>query len=211
VNAHVLFWIAALAVFLTTVLGLLLYGRSLKEEEATAKKAVDQAIDQVREDMSFGNLFNLNRKVIDQYHIESRGRARWSFIASLGAMIIGLAIVSYAVYNTITATDTIDKVLATVVAAIGGTMSSYVTRTFMRAHDQALKQLDHHFRQPVVTGYFLTAERLAQALKEPEGQLRIYELIIDHTLKAALAELNSAKKKRPASSRHDKAEGPALK
>jgi hypothetical protein len=188
VRANPTVLIFAPSTVIATIIGLGMYGRALRKEEASARTAVDQAIVQLRENPSIANFVDFNRKEIAQYHVESRGRAKWSFIASLGAMAAGIVIIALGVYFTLAETSTVNKILTTFVTALAGSLSSYITRTFMKAHEQALNHLEYYFRQPLVMSYFLTAERLAQEFKDPEIQMRVYDRIIENVLTAASGE-----------------------
>ncbi|MZE76704.1 hypothetical protein [Streptomyces xinghaiensis] len=59
-----------------------------------------------------------------------------------------------------------------------------------------MSQLNRYFEQPVLTGYYLTAERLAQNLGEdPESEMR--RRIIDQVLEASARMNNGASGEEP--------------
>jgi hypothetical protein len=75
------------------------------------------------------------------------------------------------------------------VATVGAALSGFLNRTYIHMYGQTLGQLNRYFDQPVLTGYYLTAERLAQELADnPEGEMRW--LIIQQVLESS-AHLNN--------------------
>jgi hypothetical protein len=76
------------------------------------------------------------------------------------------------------------KVFVAAIAGVAAALSAFLNRTYLQMYGQTLSQLNRYFEQPVLTGYYLTAERLAQDLGEdPESQMR--RRIIDQVLEAS--------------------------
>jgi hypothetical protein len=161
--------------------------------EVRAGVRVEEAAKQLREGMSIENLFEFNRREMEQYHLQSRNRAQLSFFASLLAMLGGLTVLALGATAALQAEDTRNKVLAAAVTAIAGGLSSYITKTFMTAHQESLRQLEFYFRQPLVTSYFLTAERIAEKFLESSGQRgKAYEALIENALSAAITQVRES-------------------
>ncbi|WP_326718078.1 MULTISPECIES: hypothetical protein [unclassified Streptomyces] len=72
------------------------------------------------------------------------------------------------------------------------------TSALPSARSGTLSQLHRYFEQPVLTGYYLTAERLAQGLgQDPESEMR--RRIIDQILEASARMNNGATSEDPPS------------
>ena len=70
------------------------------------------------------------------------------------------------------------------IAGVGAALAAFLNRTYLQMYGQTLSQLNRYFEQPVLTGYYLTAERLSQGLKDdPESEMR--RRIIDQVLEAS--------------------------
>ena len=64
------------------------------------------------------------------------------------------------------------------IAAIGGAISAYITKTFLDVHKVSLQQLNRYFAQPVINDHILMAQRLADALPNDSPKQKAYEGII---------------------------------
>ncbi|MFD8535103.1 hypothetical protein [Streptomyces rubrogriseus] len=88
------------------------------------------------------------------------------------------------------------KVFVAAIAGVAAALSAFLNRTYLHMYGQTLSQLDRYFEQPVLTGYYLTAERLAQNLGEdPESEMR--RRIIDRVLEASAQMNNGASGEEP--------------
>jgi hypothetical protein len=187
-NDLVVYVLVALALTATFIVAVG-YVRDLRKEDA-AKIAADEALDQLRVVASVANLIDFNRKEIEQFSLQARGRARWAFSASLAAMFVGLLFFGVGVYYTIGSPeqDTVGKVLATVLSALGGTLLSYISGTFMETYKQTAQQLDLYFHQSVATSHLLRAERLIHGLRDRDEQESVVKRMIEEALAAAACE-----------------------
>jgi hypothetical protein len=131
--------------------------------------------------MELASLFDFNRALLDRYHGIATEQARKAYRSSQVAMGIGLAILVAAFFAGWHLNSQGDQLFVGSVAAVGTASSAYVSRTYMQTYERALQQLNQYFNQPVMNGYFLTAERMAEALP-PEQQAAMLEKIIGEVL-----------------------------
>ncbi|MFD5279110.1 hypothetical protein [Streptomyces rubrogriseus] len=54
------------------------------------------------------------------------------------------------------------KVFVAAIAGVAAALSAFLNRTYLHMYGQTLSQLNRYFEQPVLTGYYLMAERLAK-------------------------------------------------
>jgi hypothetical protein len=158
--------------------------RQEKQAETEVKQGMENAVDKLREHMNLPNLIEFNRNQIDLYHLQTRKQARSSFRWSQFAMATGLLILAGGAIVAIRAPDDTTKVVAGVLAGVGGAFSGYITQTFMSAHRVALEQLNKYFQQPVLASYLLAAERLLEKMTPAEHD-RVYGEIVDVLLASA--------------------------
>lgn len=150
-----------------------------------AQQAVDEKnLADLKEVTGLATLIELNQSQIDQYHKIATGQADRSFRSAQRAMWIGLLILTACFIAGLFVTPAEARIFIGSLAALGTTLSGFLNRTYLKMYSQAVGQLDRYFDQPVLTGYYLTAERLAQNIQsDPEGKMR--ELIISEVLKGS--------------------------
>jgi hypothetical protein len=66
-------------------------------------------------------------------------------------MIVGFLLLLVGGVVALRATDETSKTVVAGLAAIGSLTSGYVSRTFLKAEDRAMEQLNYYFQQPLVT------------------------------------------------------------
>jgi Ca2+/Na+ antiporter len=155
---------------------------ALKDEHNNLKQATEQ-VKKVVEDnknaIAMGRLFNLYSKQIEKYQQETRTRASWSFVFAIISMFLGMAFVFWGGTFILSDTGT-DKVAAgAAISAIGGGISAYITKTFLDVHKLSITQLNKYFKQPVINDNILMAQRLADDVDDTEVRKESYKKIID--------------------------------
>jgi hypothetical protein len=148
-----------------------------KPAEAEPDVALN-AVEESQRILQIGSLFDLCNKRIEKYQAETEARARWSFYFSVIAMIAGLSVVLFAA-KVLLKTPTWEGAS---VAAIGGAISTFITKTFLDVHKLSLQQPNHYFRQPVLHSHILTAQRLADQLPDQNAKQDAYKSIINKVL-----------------------------
>ncbi|GAA2802949.1 hypothetical protein GCM10010441_29590 [Kitasatospora paracochleata] len=179
-----------------TVGGVVWLGFRAKRDRAAETVAVERAALQRRINEKrlanlkaitpLAELLELNQKQIDAYHRIATGQADRSFRSSQWAMWIGLAVVVVCFAVGLKVPSGEAKIFIGAMGGVGTVLSGYLSRTYLQVYGQTLAQLNRYFEQPVLTGYYLTAERLAKDLPDtPEGEMR--RKIIDQVLQASAA------------------------
>jgi ABC-type multidrug transport system fused ATPase/permease subunit len=115
-----------------------------------------------------GRLFNLYNKQIEKYQRETQSRASYSFLLAVLSMIAGLGILVWGGWTIVHDPNLVAS--GSVIAAIGGAMSAYITKTFLDVHKLSLRQLNHYFKQPVLNSHILTAQRLTDLLEDKDAK-----------------------------------------
>ncbi|WP_157878944.1 hypothetical protein [Streptomyces sp. CT34] len=188
-------WIV-LTVLLTLIAAALCYflwarGRketaALKAAEETAEQQRElhaQQLSQLKTVTPLATLLELNQTQIDEYHRIATDQADRSFRSSQRAMALGLLIIVGCFAAGLYFTGGATKVFVAAIAGVAAALAAFLNRTYLQMYGQTLSQLNRYFEQPVLTGYYLTAERLSQGLKDdPESDMR--RRIIDQVLEAS--------------------------
>jgi len=153
--------------------------RSSQEGLETRTQELSRLLEENTQLLQLGNLFNLYNKQIERYQEETRSRASWSFFVALVVMFFGFAFIAWG-GQFILAELKWDHIAAgAAIASIGGSISAFLTKTFLNIHRLSLQQLNRYFRQPVINDHVLMAQRLADNLPTPEARQKSYESIID--------------------------------
>lgn len=163
--------------------------RKAAEDEAEhARKVGEKQLAELKTVTALATLLDLNQHQIDEYHRIATGQADRSFRSSQRAMALGLAVLVACFIAGMRVPSEEAKVFFGALAAVGAAFSGFLNRTYIHMYGRTLGQLNRYFDQPVLTGYYLTAERLAQDLPDsPEGEMR--KRIIEQVLEAS-ARLN---------------------
>src|SRR5208337_4596389 len=97
----------------------------VSSQENLTEKAKDltSIIDQNKQALLLGDLFNLYNTQIERYQDETRSRASWSFYIALIAMFSGFAFVVWGGQYILTQTNWDHVAAGSALAAIGGSVS----------------------------------------------------------------------------------------
>lgn len=125
-----------------------------------------------------GALFDLYTKQINSYQTETKWRATISFVMALLAMTAGISFVVWGGLEALKHDGLVSAVAGAGIATIGGSLSAYITKTFLDAHRLSLVQLNRYFRQPVINSHILTAQQLADRLTDDDARKLAYQTII---------------------------------
>lgn len=149
-------------------------------------------------DPDLQNLIILNRTQIGVYQDIATGDAKRAARNCQIAMSFGFLILIIGAVTTIRTSDATSKIVVGALASLGSILSGYIGQTFFKAQDQAMKQLNYYFRQPLVTSYLLAAERLTLQLNGNTRESAVKDLIKNILVTAGRAEdLNSTPSTRP--------------
>ncbi|MER6925473.1 hypothetical protein [Streptomyces spiralis] len=153
-----------------------------KERKEAAEKqrdALDTAVERLREKMELASLLEVNRLLLEKYHGIATDEAKKAFRASRWAMGIGLMILVGAFFAGWLFSGRGHLVFVGSLAAVGAAFTAYLTRTYMETHWWAMDQLNEYFNQPVLNGYFLTAQRIALDLPDQEKKKALNSIVAE--------------------------------
>jgi hypothetical protein len=122
-------------------------------------------------------LSQIFREQIEVYQNETRARASWSFVIALVAMALGLGFIFWGGNYILTSVEWQGIAAGSVVATLGGSVSAYITKTFLDVHKISLEQLNRYFRQPVLNEHILNAQRLADELEDTSRNKAYRDLV----------------------------------
>ena len=134
------------------------------EELIARASAFSRVVESAHNKLSLEHILDLNGVLMTSYHAITKQQAEQSFRSSQRAMLAGLSILLVGVVCSFLPTSVSTKVAVASLAAVGTLISGYISKTFLRAHTNAITQLNRFFQQPVVNSYLLNAERIAANL-----------------------------------------------
>ncbi|MER6031844.1 hypothetical protein [Streptomyces sp. NPDC001851] len=176
-------WPAVIAAIAMLVIGaFLVWWRARRvrlQEAAREREVLESAAERLREKMELPSLINFNRVLLDRYHGIATEQATKAYRSSRFAMGVGLVIlvVAFAAGWRLNAQG--DRLFVGTVAMVGSAFTAYLSRTYMQTYERALQQLNEYFNQPVLNGYFLTAERIADSLPEDRRVAMLEQVLAD--------------------------------
>ncbi|CAM5704126.1 TRADD-N-associated membrane domain-containing protein [Streptomyces purpurascens] len=128
-------------------------------------------------DPDLQNLIVLNRTQMQVYHEIATKQARLASRNSRLAIAVGFVVLIVGAVAAIRTSDETSKIVIGALALIGSLLSTYISRTFLISEDRAMAQLNYYFRQPLVTSYVLSAERLTHKLAEARRDDLVTEVV----------------------------------
>jgi len=150
---------------------------------------VNTAVEEIYEhakkhkELSLPMLFNLNRRQLDEYQVLTKQQQRAAFRLTWLAAFMGFAVLLFGIGVLGSGLGT-DKYVVSLVAGLGAALSGYLGRTFFKAHQEAMKQLNYYYGEPNLTGRLLAAERITGNLKTKGGAqgeyvMKMVEALLD--------------------------------
>ncbi|MFJ8073113.1 hypothetical protein ACIQ7Q_03975 [Streptomyces sp. NPDC096176] len=149
---------------------------ALKREE---QKLLENAADRLKEHMELASLVNFNRILLERYHGIATKQANKSFVSSIAAMAVGLAVLIGAFVASMHYNSQGERVFIGSLAALATVFVGYLSKTFLAVYDRSLQQLNQYFNQPVLNQYFLTAERVVERLDGPRREELLTQIVLD--------------------------------
>jgi hypothetical protein len=145
------------------------------------KEAQQRSAEQLQEGADVARLLEVSKRDMETYQILSQDQARGSYIMSLVSSGIGGLILVGGAVAAILISDTTNKVAVASLTALGGALSGYISRTFLRVYERSLLQLNFFFQVPLVSNYILTAERLTTKMSKDQRDSS-YEKVVNTVL-----------------------------
>lgn len=169
-----------------------------REEEVYRALSIRQAAEKVEDELSLANLYIFNRALMTNYHSITQNQSKKSFLYSQIASFIGLALVAAGGTVVVAPTPTVAKITVAGLSGLGATMSGYISKTFTHSHELSIAQLNNFFQQPLVSNYFLLAERLSNELSSEaknDARMEIISKILDSAPKEEREMAKSSRRK----------------
>lgn len=169
-------------------------------------RAVDEALTSAGKTLEISELFVLNRRQLDEYHILSVRQAAVAFrnseVASIVAFIVLIAGALVALNQETDST----QYVAGGLAGLGASLSAFMSRTFYTTYRRTMEQLREYYHEPFRTSQALTIERMARNATDMDQALRarIVESMLIHFAKDVQTESEA-----PMRGRLRRAKGPA--
>ncbi|MFG1812020.1 hypothetical protein [Streptomyces sp. NPDC049040] len=141
--------------------------KAVLAEAEQQRKVNEEQIKKLREVTALATLLDLNQQQIDEYHRIATDQADRSFRSSQRAMTMGLVVLVACFGAGLWVPSSEARIFLGAIAAVGAALSGFINRTYIAMYGQTLAQLNRYFDQPVLTSFYLTAERLSE--RPPEG------------------------------------------
>lgn len=104
-------------------------------------------------------------------------------------MTVGFFVLAVGGWRIVFGSTPNDVLSGGTVAAIGGALSAFITKTFLDVHKVSLMQLNRYFKQPVLNSHILTATRIAkEEIKDEAAKQKMFELVVEGVIALLTAE-----------------------
>ncbi|MEU9093533.1 hypothetical protein [Streptomyces sp. NPDC048428] len=171
--------VAVTLVVFAGIVAIIVRERRKSAARRNEQERLDNAADNLRERMELASLVNFNRVLLEKYHGIATRQANKSFVSSLIAMSIGLLVLVGAFVASMQFNALGERIFIGSLAALATAFVGYLSKTFLAVYDRSLQQLNQYFNQPVLNGYFLTAERIVERLDDPLKQDLTAQIVMD--------------------------------
>lgn len=156
--------------------------KSAERLEMLGDLSFSQEIPEAQTEVAQHHLLSVYTNQIKKYQEETRSRAVWSFSFAIIAMFAGIVFVFWGGIFILSEQSSEATIAGSVLSAIGGAVSAYITKTFLEVHKLSIQQLNRYFRQPVINEHIIMAQRLADGLEDTQARQTAYQDIIKSVL-----------------------------
>jgi hypothetical protein len=125
----------------------------------------------------FKQIWTVTQRRLEYYHEIATSQSRQSFISTQISTGLGFLLISLVGWIASQAPTDIGRISAGAVGVVGGALSAYIGRTFMKAQSEASAQLRQFFLQPVEFSRLLGLERLIETLPEEERATAVHQIV----------------------------------
>lgn len=138
-------------------------------------------------------LAELNFHQMRVFTTEAIRQARRAAYACFAAAWVSLVVLVLGAAGAMIAEGVDARISATVLAAIGACLSTFITHVFVKSYLVAARQMSYYYGQPLVHCYLLNAERLANSFGSDSGGRQRWQLV-QQVMSASLDAGRSAQK-----------------
>jgi hypothetical protein len=177
--------IVQLIALVVGAIGLMCVPAGMWMRSHAVQKAADELEDEEDNRSGRNDPSSTNQRLMLEYHKLTRSQAEASHRNSQVAMAAGLVILLAGGVTAIRADEASAQIVAATLTAVGSMLSAYLGSTFIRAHQEDVRQINHFFGQPLVQAYILEAERITTKVSDSSKRDGMYEQIISEVLGGA--------------------------
>ncbi len=153
--------VGAVATFSYTAARRAFYERMRCEKSAAIEGDLLALRNQPRR-LELADLFVINRRQLDEYHITSLHEQRLAFRNAQIAAAIGFLLLIFGV--VLIATEDRDSARYAIagLSGLASLLSGFISAVFFKSYADTTEELRHYYWEPLRTGQILAAERLAE-------------------------------------------------
>jgi len=134
-------------------------------------------------ELTLANLFVLNRRQLDEYHVLSVRQQQVAFRNAQVAAIIGFAVLIVGTVLSYKQAPGAERYVTAGLTALGSLLSGFISAVFFRSSDATAKQLRDFYEEPSRTGQMLMIERVAKLdAQDPKLAARLRLLMVERFL-----------------------------
>jgi hypothetical protein len=154
-----------------------------KRIQATAAAQVNAAITNTckpgdgRAALQLEDLFQLNRRQLDEYQVITRAQQRSAFRWAQVASVVALTVLVAGIVVALSVHDDVQKYVSGGLSGLGSTLSAFVAKTFFESAQDANKQMKLYYLEPQRTGRLLAAERIARVQLPVKDKALVQDMV----------------------------------
>lgn len=148
---------------------------------ATASALVNRAIKRAcsggASALELPQLFELNRRQLDEYQQITRKQQGSTFLLAQIASVVAFLVLVAGIVTALAAHDDVEKYLSGGLSALGTALSAFLAKTFFQAHQDANAQMNRYYLEPQRTGRLLAAERAISKIATADAKPLLAEIV----------------------------------
>jgi hypothetical protein len=147
---------------------------------ATASALVDRAVAAAcsgNSALGLAQLFELNRRQLDEYQATTRKQQRSAFLLAQAASVAAFAVLVAGVVVALAAGTNVEKYVAGGLSGLGSALSAYLAATFFASYRDANRQMNRYYLEPQRTGRMLAAERAIRKITAEGDRELLTEIV----------------------------------
>ena len=140
---------------------------------ALASARVDEAITNACKEprpLQIQQLFQLNRRQLDEYQLITRKQQRSAFLLAQIASVVAFAVLIGGVALAFSQKAPVDKYVTSGLSALGSLLSGFLAATFFQSSRDSNEQMNRYYLEPQRTGRLLAAERIVRNMPNASEQ-----------------------------------------
>jgi hypothetical protein len=151
-----------------------------QRRRALATYRVDKALEDLCKatpPLPLAKLFQLNRRQLDQYQEMTKRQEGVAFKLTWGAAVFGFGVLIAGIVLSYRVDTGTSRYVVGGLSGLGTLLSGYLGKTFLDSHTQAMEQMNRYYREPLLTGRLLAAERIADQSRNESSSAYAKDII----------------------------------